>query len=143
MMAAKKGKATAWAEVMDQVVDLPALEQAKPLFQRVAEAEELLAHPELWGTPVQLRMGRPLKGEVREEVENMSFRAPRALKEAFAAAAETQGIAPSEVLRMLAAAYVQNISPKARRKAAPVVGKAVQSLAKPPEKRTPRRTPKA
>lgn len=142
-MAAKKEKVMAWAEVMDQVVDLPAAERAKPLAQRVTEAEELLAHPEQWGTPVHFRMGRPLKGEVRGEVENMSFRAPRALKEAFAAAAETQGIAPSEVLRMLAAAYVQNIRPKARRKAAPAVGKPVKSPAKPPGKRTPRRASKA
>lgn len=117
-MVSKKAKTVHWDELMEQVQDMPAGERKKPLADRVAEAEELLAHPERWGAPIKVQMGRPRKGEAREEVENMSFRAPRALKQAFAAAAETQGIAPSEALRRLVAAYVETMAPKPRRTAA-------------------------
>lgn len=139
-MATKKAKTMTWAEVMEQVQDMPLSERQKPLADRVAEAEELLAHPERWGAPIQVRMGRPRKGEAREDVENMSFRAPRSLKAAFAAAAETQGIAPSEVLRRLVAAYVENMTPRTRRNAAP---KVARKPAKPRPKPATRRTAKA
>lgn len=142
-MVARKAKVMTWAEVMDQTMDMPPEERAKPLAQRVAEAEELLLHPETWGPPVQIKMGRPKKGEARDEVENMSFRAPRALKEAFTAAAETQGVAPSELLRMLATAYVRNMSPKVPRQAGTAAGGSMKATAKPQGKRRPRRAAKA
>ena len=139
-MATKKTKTMSWAELMEHVQEMPLEERQKPLADRVAEAEELLAHPERWGTPIQVKMGRPRKDEAREGVENMSFRAPRSLKAAFAAAAEIQGMAPSEVLRRLAAAYVENMTPRTRRSAA---AKVARKPAKPRPKPATRRTAKA
>jgi len=137
----KKTGSMSWVELMDRVEDRPRKETAKPLADRVAEAEDLLADPGQWGAPVRVRMGRPRKGESREEVENMSFRAPRELKEAFTAAAEIQGIKPSEVLRMLAAAYVENINPKTRRKPGSTASKPARARQK--TKRSPGRLTRA
>ena len=118
-MTKKKGENLDWGQLMERVQDMPLEERARPLEDRVAEAEALLTHPEGWGMPLQVRMGRPRKEEAREAVENISVRAPRALKAALAAAAETQGMAPSEVLRRLTVAYVDTMLPKPRRKRAP------------------------
>ena len=118
-MAKKKVETVTWGEVMTRVQDLPTAERARPLADRVAEAEALLAHSGAWGSPIHVKMGRPRKEEAREVVENISFRAPRALKAALAAAAETQGMAPSEVLRRLTVAYVETMKPKPRRKREP------------------------
>lgn len=138
-MTAKKAKTIHWDELMEQVQDMPLGARQTPLAERVAEAEDLLAHPERWGAPMKVRMGRPRKGEIREDVENMSFRAPRALKKAFAAAAEAQGIPPSEALRRLAAAYVETMAPKARRAGAT---KPVRTLTKARSKTAARRPAK-
>ena len=118
-MTKKKVGTMDWGQLMNRVQDLPPEERSRPLQDRVAEAETLLKHPEGWGPPIQVKMGRPRKEEAREAVENISFRAPRALKAALAAAAETQGMAPSEVLRRLTVAYVDTMLSKPRRKRAP------------------------
>lgn len=118
-MTKKKVGTMDWGQLMTRVQDLPPEERSRPLQDRVAEAETLLEHPEWWGPPIQVKMGRPRKEEAREAVENISFRAPRALKAALAAAAETQGMAPSEVLRRLTVAYVDTMLSKPRRKRAP------------------------
>ena len=83
-MTKKKGENLDWGQLMERVQDMPLEERARPLEDRVAEAEALLTHPEGWGMPLQVRMGRPRKEEARDAVENISFRAPRALKAALA-----------------------------------------------------------